>query len=121
MYAYFASFLAEKEYMPVASHVRQKFDDRFKGDTSFYRGYGIVMVLCGRRAVCFLRKKDRILNGDQRPKVVRPPMPAVQTKQVCGATVPRGANVFRAALRSQLPSRGRNTPDARMSGKKTGQ
>lgn len=115
MLAYFTRFLVEKQFMPVAWHVKAKFDDKFKGKTRFYRGLGVIMVLVGHRVACFLKGDSQLVHADQRPSVQRPPMPAVRTKQVSTAFVPCGANIFSAALRSQLPPRGRETPDARLS------
>lgn len=116
MLAYFARFLAVKQYMQVDWHVKAKFDQRFKGKTRFYRGLGVIMVLVGHRVACFLKGDSPLVRGDQRPSAQQPPMPAVMTKQVCGAAIPCKAKIFGAALRSQLPWKGRNTPDAHMSG-----
>lgn len=115
--AYFERFLREKHYITVSRHAVYFFEQKYGKKISFYRAFGIVMVLSRRRVACFVKVDDKVFRGDLRPNARKAPRPEVRV--TAGAFIPctTSGNIFAAAYRSQLPSRGKEIPEGRFGGR----
>lgn len=101
--------------LPAGVHrsIFEYFKKRYNGGVQrFYVGNGIAMVLYRRRAVAFfpsIALRSGSLKANNHQNSNPPP-----TQSFRGAETPRHAGIFRAALASQLPSRGRPTPNGKI-------
>ena len=107
----FISFVCDMRYMErneVPAWIYNKYKMVFDGgNVRFYRGQEIIMVLYRRKPRYFFPAKY----------LTARPVPKVQEsvfKTSCGVMIPQGGKIFDAALKSQLPSRGRPTPDGQI-------
>lgn len=96
-YMYFLRFLGEKKAVRIPVEVQQGFVKQFGGRVDLYQACGIVMVVLGTdrdvpRHFVWVKNLNK-LRTTQRPVVER-----------------RSNPIFDAALRLELPSRGREMP-----------
>ncbi|MEQ1561113.1 MAG: hypothetical protein ABL899_00155 [Nitrospira sp.] len=117
---YFGYFLQEAEQIPVPRSLLPKLTEKFNTKVEFWRARGIVMIIFGTSAYCFMVAKKILAHyqdGEAPKSPQRRPssVPRVAVRSTNYGDIPTECPIFRAALRGQMPSRGRSTPDGRLS------
>ena len=112
MNAYFAKFVGEAKFVRVPRKTLGKFQHRFGSRITFWRGFGIVMIMGSDEEVLhFIPAKELEVVEPPRPQ----PIPTGCVFKTPLGYVPNAHKVFYAGLYSQVPDRGRKTPNGYLS------